>query len=316
LFAEEFSIRLESWIFFDFARFGLFDPVCSCCSFTISCRIPIFLKHDPNIISSPESTDPSWRQEENEYHTCFRIFIFLYSGPEEMIFESETYSFLFSFRFSSALLAAEFSFFSEAILLSFNGAAIVSVAIIMMAMRQLPMRARGWKREALQESINVAIRSIYEENEQSSTLQLLLNEFPQSGYYRGMWKEFVISDKKTSEKVSGDGSKQLMFKKMNFELSEDNLCHISGTGISEGLVNAAGLAYWVEETPSDIQKLVTGQFHGNDFSGEYLTANGFRGTYEMSEHGDEEELEISIGIPVDHEASIMTENTRFIIVNK
>jgi hypothetical protein len=166
------------------------------------------------------------------------------------------------------------------------------------------MRPRGWKRDALQDSIHVAMQSIYDPL--PCTTLPLLNEFPQSGNYRGFCKGSVIYDKKTSEMVHGDGSKQLIFKKMVFDLSDDNVCRISGPGISEGLVNAAGLAYWVEDSPNGIQKLVVGQFHGNLFSGEYLTSDAFRGIYEISEQGDD--LEIPMGIPTDNETST-TETT-------
>jgi hypothetical protein len=111
-----------------------------------------------------------------------------------------------------------------------------------------------------------------------------------------VFRQFGITNKKTNETVV-EGSNTSCTLKLVFSADGTGLMirgSRSGSGkdsfyaIEEGFVAATGRAYWVERGKGDSSILVSGEFYGDDFSGEWLSSAGYRGRVDklqpVSEH--------------------------------
>lgn len=111
---------------------------------------------------------------------------------------------------------------------------------------------------------------------------------PESGVFQVDIRETAISDRKTSTLLHGGLEKRSVLTVQVTPDVESGGWSVQGTRtttgkqgfyvISEGFIAPSGKAYWVETGNSE-SILVSGDYQGDVFSGEWLSSNGDRGRY-------------------------------------
>jgi len=170
--------------------------------------------------------------------------------------------------------------------------------------------------------------SLDENDENQSEVVLSAIITPQSGYFDCSFREIELYDKKSSQTFLGPtsdpGTTRHFQNKLNFNEGgspandeSNEIRFISGTRsapgdghftIEQGFVaTATGAAYWVEIS-NEVCYLVRGTFQhvesGGHFSGEWLSSDGARGSYDLEPQNrslplTEDNVTVAaIGIPV------------------
>jgi len=142
-------------------------------------------------------------------------------------------------------------------------------------------RHRQSMETGFQNTVRATANVIHQENGKPSIKD------PESGVYHVDVRETAISDSKTNNLLYGgfENPSVLTIQVMVDEESDGWLVQgtrkCTGKGfyvISEGFIAPSGKAYWVE-TSNYQSILVSGDYSGDEFSGEWLSSNGDRGHY-------------------------------------
>jgi hypothetical protein len=159
-------------------------------------------------------------------------------------------------------------------------------------------------------SVSEVARAVRSDRTEASLVE------PASGVYDCVMKEHQIVDRKTADIICGGAvTESTMTLIFTLDIDTNGGMSIKGRRssnrtnggfytIEEGFVASSGMAYWVERSREQ-SILVSGNFRGNFFEGEWLTSDATRGRYTKFTLRDKVEADLAVPFGAEESVSMV-----------